>query len=40
MGFLPQTQVLKDLSNDVLLVNEADLCGAPHKSVYVKRLIM
>jgi hypothetical protein len=40
MSFFPQTQVLKDLSNDVPLVNEANLCGTPHKLAYVKRLIM
>jgi hypothetical protein len=33
MSFFPQTQVLKDLSNDVPLVNEAIDVGAGHKGV-------
>jgi len=32
--------VLKDFFNHIRLFDEADLCGAPHKSAYVKHLIM
>ncbi len=39
-GVGPEPQVGEDLLDDVRLVNERDLCGAPHKSPYVKRLIM
>ncbi len=36
----PQAEVAEDLLDDLGLVNERNLCGAPHKSPYVKRLIM
>ncbi len=39
-GMWPQPQVSEDFLNDVGLVDKGNLCGAPHKSPYVKRLIM
>ena len=30
--------MLKNFFNHIGLVDEADLCGSPHKSAYVKRL--
>ena len=35
-----QAEMVENLSDDGRVVNECDLCGAPHNSAYVKRLIM
>jgi hypothetical protein len=36
----PEAQVFQDGLDDLPVFNEGQLCGAPHKSAYVKRLIM
>jgi hypothetical protein len=37
---LPEMEMKEDLLDDGWVFDETDLCGAPHKSVYVQRLIM
>jgi len=40
LGPIPELEVTKNFLDDRRVFDATDLCGAPHKSVYVQRLIM